>query len=272
MKPYWLICTFLFACFSSSGQVNRADSLYGLGHFEEASLYYEWAAFQDVDNDSLTYFLSQKANCYKWQMEYKKAEDILIRLEREVGTSQMVAQERILLAFLAGNAQDAKQQLLKYQLKGFPKDSAIVVYEVLVLAALEEWEAAKNMIMANSALLGLSADEAALIVPERIKWKNPEKAFNLSFFLPGVGQMYAGYPVRGLFSGCIQAALVGFSAYSIYQGYFFTGAMTGVALFYTFYFGGARYASRLAEQHNQQITKEIQVNFLETHKNKKALD
>jgi TM2 domain-containing membrane protein YozV len=186
--------------------------------------------------------------------------------------SYLVAQERILLAFLAGNAQDAKQQILKYSLRRLPKDSSIVVYEVLVLAALEEWETAKRVIMENSALIGLTTEEAASVVPEKIKWKNPDKAFNLSFFLPGVGQMYAGYPVRGLVSGGIQAALVGFSAYSIYQGYFFTGAMTGVALFYTFYFGGARYASRLAGQHNHQITNKIQQNFLKTLENKKALN
>ncbi len=61
--------------------------------------------------------------------------------------------------------------------------------------------------------------------------KNPDKAFALSYYFPGAGQMYAGYFWKGLVSTILNAGLIYFSVWNFANGYFFSGAFTGACAF-----------------------------------------
>jgi hypothetical protein len=67
-----------------------------------------------------------------------------------------------------------------------------------------------------------------------------------------LGQIYAGYPKEGLVSAGLQALSLGFGVYHVLNRYYFIGFFTGAGLFQTFYFGGARRASLMAEETNRK--------------------
>ena len=74
----------------------------------------------------------------------------------------------------------------------------------------------------------------------------------MSFLMPGLGQIYAGYAKEGLVSAGLQALALGFGVYHVLNRYYMIGFFTGAGLFQTFYFGGARRASIMAEETNRK--------------------
>ena len=133
-----------------------------------------------------------------------------------------------------------------------------LMLQTLVYHQLGKWDEAAET---ASQLEGISREEAVALFEKyeamnHIKLKDPEKADNLSRFLPGVGQMYAGKFWRGLTSSVIQAGLLSFAGYSFLNGFYFSGSLTGVSLFYVFYMGGARHAAYLAEKYNENLLDE----------------
>jgi tetratricopeptide (TPR) repeat protein len=270
MRQFWLICIFLFGSFISEGQdAQRADSLFEAGNFSESAIYFERVAFGSNERHASAAALSKKAICYKALGDFEKSMDVLKRISVS-GLSDsfkiQVSFEKMTVNYLLDKYEESYREVLKHRLL-YGESPDLLRMEILDLLALNKWVEAKKIVLINAELFHLSEEDINEIFPKKLKPKNPDKAFNLSFFLPGVGQMYAGYPIKGIVSGGIQAVLVAFSAYNLYNGYFFTGGMTGVAFFYTFYFGGAKYASELAVKNNQQKSAIISAKF-----NKKALN
>lgn len=72
----------------------------------------------------------------------------------------------------------------------------------------------------------------------------------MSTFLPGLGQMYAGYPLEGIFNLGLQSTCLGLGLYSAYYKYYLTGYFEGFALFPKFYFGGTIRTEYLVEKKN----------------------
>lgn len=266
MKQFCFTCIFLCACCFSKAQVmENPDSLFMAGDYATAAVGYEYAAFRSSDPLQKAHYLLEKAYCYKAALAYSQAIEILERIRVSPGDSlrKLVDYEKALLYHLTEDYQKSYNELLKYQVVNGRLDQDLTLLLALNLIALNRWEESHDLLFRESAILGLDSAAVQFVFSEKLKLKNPDKAYNLSMFLPGVGQMYAGYFFKGLLSGTIQAALVGFSAYSIYQGYFFTGGMTGVALFYTFYFGGARHARELAIARNEEQGQRLSQRLME---------
>ncbi|MEP3580413.1 MAG: hypothetical protein ABJN36_00410 [Cyclobacteriaceae bacterium] len=215
---------------------------------------FERMYYESLDDKVRAGNLLKKAFCYKALSQYDKALEALnrIRLTPRDSVMKIVSYEKVLAYYLNEDYQASYNEVLKNKLLFGPKDPDIVCFEALNLIAVYKWKEAERLLLDNEELLELSVTDIETVFDGNKTPKNPDKAFNLSMFLPGVGQMYAGYPFKGLLSGGIQAGLVGASAYALYKGYFFTGGLTGVALFYTFYFGGARYARELAQKRNEK--------------------
>lgn len=263
MKLFTLTCIFLFGCFFAEAQIGRADSLFQQSNYQLAAVFYEKAAFEETDVYRQSVCLLKKAYCYKAMGDYGQALEITGRMMKvhDDSLKRKVNYERILLAYLEEDYQLTYNELLKWDL-AFHDDPLVLPYRFLTLVSLDKIDEAKALLVKQYEYFGLSEEEATSFFPEKWKLKNPQKAYNLSLFLPGVGQMYSGYFLRGLFSGGIQAVLIVFTGYNLYHGYFFTGGMTGAAFFYTFYLGGARYARQLAEIRNDEMKGEIKEKFL----------
>ncbi len=130
----------------------------------------------------------------------------------------------------------------------------VLYLNILSLNELTKWAEAKVELEKYLAINEISLDTDSLYYfIEKPRLRSAEKAKKLSYWAPGLGQIYAGYVGKGLLSSSIQLLLIGFSAYSLFEGYFFTGALTGVGLLYSFYFGGARHAGYLADEKNKNL-------------------
>lgn len=264
MSRFWLICIFLYGTFTGKAQEHLADSLRQVGELELAAVFYERALFTDTVGRKDQLLLS-KAAVYKSLNQYQKALQTLQRSRgrKDAETAMEILSETILLSYLTNRHRETYNLLLKYQLLYGELSRELIVIEALTLSHLSRWEDSKKLMESHAEMVDLNQEEIDAIYPEKFKLKDPEKAYTLSLFFPGIGQMYAGYFFKGVLSGLIQAGLVGYSAYNIWNGYFFTGGMTGVALFYTFYFGGARYAKQLAIKKNKSVTDDINQHLID---------
>lgn len=268
MKLFWSICICLFACLFAKAQ--QADSLFEAGDYRAAAVAYEFEYFTaGKKNPQLLY---RKALCYKELGEYEHSLNILDRISgvfsSELISIQQIQYERIVLAYLIKDYPKAHAEILKYELKFGTGNVDVNTFKFLTLISLGRLAEAEQTLLELEQQGQFNASERKLMAPSDWKLKDPQKAYNLSLFLPGVGQMYAGHFGRGLVSGGVQLALVGFTAWHLYHGYFFTGGMTGAAFFYTFYLGGARHARDLANRRNNRIKASIKQNFINNTRNK----
>jgi hypothetical protein len=82
------------------------------------------------------------------------------------------------------------------------------------------------------------------------EYRSPDKAENLSRFVPGSGQMYSGALMEGTFNFLMNASLLGFAFYEFYTRYYFTGYFVGLGIFNKTYHGGMHRARILADGKN----------------------
>lgn len=264
MKRFLSICIFLCGCYSGSGQ-SAGDSLFAEGQYLEAAVAYEKDVFFATNRSAVAGLLLKKSYCYKALGDYHEALETANRITRmgEDSTRQLVMYERILLNYLKEDYRAANGELLRWELKFKEVSPSVLNLKFLTLVGLGEMQQAEQLVLDHYAHFNISSASANTLFPGKLNWKDPEKAYKISLFLPGVGQMYAGSFFKGLVSGGVQAGLIAFTAFNVYHGYFFTGGMTGAALFYTFYLGGARHARELAEAKNEGIKLDIKRRFLE---------
>lgn len=248
MVRFYLLCMFLCAVFLTKAQDQEI--------LEAISFEKKYFETQDPS------FLLEKAYVYKRLGDLDHA---LATLERINSPDSLIESstlyERTLLHFLKEEYQEAQNSLLRYRFFGYPEDKNLLIIEVLCQINLQELDMAKKLMMKHQEDLGIDSMMISTIIPEDLKLKEPAKARRISYFVPGVGQMYAGYFGKGLISGGANLVAIAFTGYSLYTGYFFTGVMTGAAVFYTFYLGGARYAYQLSERKNLEIIKEVENQF-----------
>lgn len=266
-----MICIFLCVPFLIKAQQTarlflEADSLYAAGNLQSARLAYEKIVFtlnqSNLPADSIQLLkneaLLKKTYCYKAQANFNEAQKTIERAE--VGNlpdslNFVIRYETALCAYLATHYNEAYNYIL--QLKYFVKDTSLTqqvdFLEILSLNELQRWEEAKKLCAAyiEKNNLHASADELYAFL-KNPKLRNAEKAVILSTFLPGVGQMYAGYPFRGMVSATLQLACFTFGAYSIWQKYYLSGFFTGFVMLQAFYSGGIRHTRDLVEKKNKE--------------------
>ena len=92
------------------------------------------------------------------------------------------------------------------------------------------------------------------------KIKKIKTAENLTMFLPGAGQVYAGRPGEGTLNFLIQLSCLAFGAHQLSNGFTtfqfwnafpFTGYLGGIGMWNKIYQGGIKRAGIIAEETNQ---------------------
>lgn len=255
---YYLIFTFLCVPYFTNGQFYYADSLFERGLYMDAALEYERLIFNKIDLANLNTALIKKANAYKGLGEFKRALQTLQRANLFTSSDSInytLRHEIALMLYLTGDFQGCLNQLkqVDFYIESEEHKLSKDYLHILSLNELLLWEEGfeRFQLYLDRNDSDYSAD-SIYNFKSNPRLRSKKKAKTLSYFLPGVGQMYAGYIGKGIISSLIQASLIGLGAYSLYRGYFFTGAVTSITLFYSFYFGGIRHAGYLVEQKNQQ--------------------
>lgn len=266
--------SFIFLCgiFSTSrGAGLKCDSLFALGNYFEASIEYERLIFNGNHPDLQNTLRFKKAMCFKKMLKFDRALEELqpIYLSNSADTlHQLVAYEQSVCLYLSGEPNKAL-----WKIDQFLHDKADTVslqnflpIRILCLNEAQKWEDAKENMLQFIEMQHFAPekkDELDQTVNRIYHRKNlphlrsVRKAENLSRFLPGSGQIYAGKSGEGAVNFLINASLLAFTAYEAYHGFFITGYFAGLGFFNKTYHGGIRRSGILAARKN----KELMANF-----------
>jgi len=255
MLRYYLLCIFLFVPRFISAQ-HVADSLFAAGDLLGARVEYERSIFSGGSPVTVNELLLKKSFCFKAAGDFQSAYQTLQRAtETEAQKLRIsILYESALTSFLSGKSDLTLGHL--EEIKYYFPDTTSQMFQLLEILALNEthqWEKAQQKFQTYSTTYHLDLETTSYADIIKYKPKNPGKAETMSMIIPGSGQMYAGYFLKGLASTAINAGLVLFTVYSFSNGFYASGAFTGVALFYFFYTGGATYARTLTEQKNEHV-------------------
>lgn len=269
---YFLISILsILACTLGFGQPiqKTADSLFLKGSFYSASVEYERVAFLSADNAIRTKALLKKAECQKQTGSFQEAKKTTERIIYTGLTDTLISTSHYqgaLCSYLSGDFASAENHLL--QMTAFMRDSSLTENSlplyVLVLNELQRWPEAKEKALQaiNAATLPSAERDSLRIAIHKMynpvnypRMKNLLKAQKMSAFLPGLGQLYAGYFWEGATSAFLNVASVGFMAYCIYTKLYFTGIITGSGIFSKFYLGGSNRLEYLVAKRNYKMNR-----------------
>jgi tetratricopeptide (TPR) repeat protein len=263
---------FLFAGYltepaQGGNSFGKADSLFLAGNYYPASVEYERAAFLSSGNAVRTLALLKKAECLQQTGNFTEAEKITERIVYTNLSDTLIAESHYqgaLCSYLAGNFSNAENHLL--QMHTFIRDSSLIENSLplyaLVLNELQRWPEAKEKALKainNAAVSPVEKDTLRIRINKLYTaenyphMKNLLKAQKMSAFLPGLGQLYAGYFWEGAASAFLNVASVGFMVYCVYTKLYFTGVITGSGVFSKFYTGGSNRLEYLVGKRNYKV-------------------
>ena len=271
-----MICIFL--CVQFSIKADETDSLFRVAqkqveakNYRDAAITYERIVYKNTDKYINALALLKKAMCYKADKKYVQSLAELHRVhfhKLDDSLEFRIRYEVALCAYLSDNFNEAVLQI--EQMNHYLKDSHYLpqsyFLQVLAYNQTEKWKKAKDAVL-------LFIDNQ-LIEPDkktRLKdrfeamydegnlpnIKKPATARKLSTFLPGAGQIYAGYIGEGVMNFLLHILCLGTGAYGFYTGYYLTGYFVGLGLFQKFYFGGVKRAVFLTKKNNFEKRQEF---------------
>jgi hypothetical protein len=264
-----LICIFHLEGFSANNW-HKADSLFNAGDFFLAGIEYERIAYNPLNNIEFTRALIKKGDCLLAQKNYTEAEYSFSRIRFNDLPDSLLYLARYKNAFssyLNSNFSNAESQLI--QLQNFIEDSTYIVKSFLlhslVLNELDSFNLAKEKIKQYIIYTYKNEDkkqkldelELLFSLKQIPKYKSEKKAAQLSTFLPGTGQIYAGYFAEGAVSVMFQLAGLGFGVYSFLIKNYITSVIIGYSFFQKFYLGGVQRAEFLVRKRNYLVKRKF---------------
>jgi hypothetical protein len=268
---FFLICTFLCVIFSTNRIIagdcfSNALRIFNEKKFFAASIEFERAIFYETDINKIALFKYYKSLCYKELGDNSKTLEELGSINLfNISDSLffLIRYQQALSNYLANNPDQALWNIgeLRFRIPDSSKILKIIPINILCLNATKKWDEAHilwNYFLENSGADSSSKASLKTEIDNLYRKRNlprfhsPKKAENLSRFIPGAGQMYAGAVVEGSFNFLINASLLSFAAYEFYSEYYLTGYFIGLGLFNKTYHGGMHRANLLAEQKNRE--------------------
>lgn len=262
--------SFIFLCgifLTSSASTLKSDSLFVAGKYFEASIEYERLIFQAQNREDLNYYRYRKALCFKKMRQFGRALDELqptYFADPEDSLYRLVCYEQSLCFYLNGEPARALWKIDEYLHRS--NDSASYRYfmpvRILSLNETRQWDEAQKCFLEYVAMQHFSPEKKSEMEQlvnnlygkkNRPRIKSENKAENLSRFIPGLGQIYAGNTGEGIINFLINAAVLTFAGYQVYNGFYLTGYLAGLGFFNKTYHGGMKRAGDLVVQKNKKL-------------------
>ena len=259
---------FLFGIFlNSNASLSKSDSLYSSGKYFEASIEYERLIFEGKNLSNINYFRYRKALCYKKMNKFDQALSELQPIyfsDSSDSLYRLVCYEQSLCFYLNGEPARALWKIDEFFHRS--TDSTSFQYflpvKILCLNQTSRWEEAKASFLQYIDMQDFSPEKKTEIEATVIKLygkkkrphiKSVNKAENLSRFIPGSGQIYAGNEGEGIINFLINASILTFAGFQVYNGFYITGYLAGLGFFNKTYHGGIKRAGVIATQKNQEL-------------------
>ena len=265
-RTFYSTCIFLCALFSISAPAatGKADSLFQLGAFREASIEYDRLLYSSENSTDAAFAILGKVECLKQTGRYLQAKNLLTDVPANNLPDSLhvrIRYQSALCAYLAGDFSLAESELklLATMHPGRVTSQEAGLLNILVLNEKNDYTGAASLLPEYITGLGWSRQttDSLILAANRVYHRKnlprivkPQRATILSVFLPGLGQAYAGYPGEGLISLAVNLSSIGIMVVGGINSYYITGYVAGAGLFQKFYFGGQTRAEYLARRHN----------------------
>ncbi|MHC1706272.1 MAG: hypothetical protein AB9842_01990 [Bacteroidales bacterium] len=266
--------TFIFHCgiFSirSQAQDTRiADSLLLSGSFNIAALEYEKVYYWSDNILLRTQSRLKKVECLKQEQRFTEAVKDLNELSifnLPDSLAGEIKYQIALCSYLCSDFATARSQLdqIHYYSKDSVVEDRISLLETLNYNQLFEFDKAERtakkwvsvMTVSEKVKDSLYRVIHNLYTPKyRPRITKEKRAYWLSTFIPGSGQVYSGFTGEGSANLFLTAAVLGTGVYAFLEGYYLTGYIVGAGLFQKLYLGGIRRATFLSNKGNYLRTK-----------------
>jgi tetratricopeptide (TPR) repeat protein len=245
-----------------------ADSLHGIGQYNDASLAYEKAIYFNSEPVSKARLSLKRAQSLKQIGSFEIAEQTLNRVDLNSLPDSLLYEVKYnaaLCAYLGTNFTIAESHLI--QLIYFGKDSSKVftcypLYS-LILNELGKYSEAEKYLgkyiqcSYNDTSRTRISNEIKNLYSKKNqpKLKRLKKAKVMSYIVPGLGQMYAGYWGEGLTAAACNAVFIGLTGVGIFYQYYVTSILYSYSIFAKFYVGNVKRVEFLVNKKNYQLTK-----------------
>lgn len=255
---YWILTLLTLIAYTGNSQTITSSAI------SEKLLSLELLYWQSTSDVEKTELLLEKSAVYKTNENYKEAIKELERADKyELNDSitTVLSYEKLLNYFLSASYGYCNDIIIDVkQIERIGRKKEYTLMKLYALNELERWEECKQELIVLQ-----NKDSSAIIhiqqLPVCYNYINPEDCKRLSSFLPGLGEVKAGFPIKGITSFVINAGLIVFTGYNFYGGYYFTGTVSGIMPFLKFYSGGKRLSQLLAEKHNKKEINSIKKQY-----------
>lgn len=282
LRTYTLLisCILLFLASGKAQNINmtyrHANKQMQLKNYDNAIAAYRRVLFFDSTNQYNHRAYFQVANCYEQAGELNKAHyffDLAFNTAQSDSMKNEVILNKTYLYILQRQAGFAMMELagMNDSLSDqFSKEKHF--YKGIIHYQTEKFDQSKQYFQKafnNKEQLSTSELDSLYNELEEINKLNPKLARYLSLFLPGLGQLYAGYPKEAINSFMLSAVSWGMYLYTLNQYSLLDAVLSIYPWFHRYYLGGHSRAGMLAEQKIQQEREQILVEVLELFKESK---
>jgi tetratricopeptide (TPR) repeat protein len=267
-----LICILFFMSAEARpiDPLSLADSLYDIKDYQPAITEYKRFLFFDENNDSAARVYSQVGLCYRNLYDWDNAIEAFDKAIDLADNDSLQSEYIISLAVVYISSKDYSSS--EVMLEPIVASSTIPSIQskagfFLSLSYIygHQWKEAKEY-LGNHAL---SADSAMnneltqlLTKAAKIKYKSPALASWLSFFIPGLGQVYAGRPLSALNALAINLG-TGYLLYNTIDKHpTFIEIYTYGSLFNRFWSGNRHNAAQFVRESNEKKDEELESELL----------
>ncbi len=256
----FLILLFLCTGYSVNAQFAALfaypDSLFGCGNFALAAAEYERIYFVSTDAAIRNEALLKKSYCYKQNKGFEKAANTLKRIDFTKAADTLyksASYEYALNTYLNSDYNECMLQLDDMKNKGWDSlNNDYLLLKILTLNELKRWEESASILKCYFKQNNINPDSVVYAeLYKKPKLKNEKFAKDISYLIPGSGQIYAGHWGRGMSSLLFSGAFAAYTYVSFVNGFYISGVFSGFSTFRSFWTGGAKYAEYLAKEKNK---------------------
>ncbi|MCR5423866.1 MAG: hypothetical protein K6E93_03775 [Bacteroidales bacterium] len=230
--------------------MQRADSLMAAGDYALAAVEYERCYYQAESRALSHRALSQKAMCYKLLGEYDMAAATLVRMP----VTHEEKCQAALLYFLSGQYDKALDVAERERIENDSADARLLLLSVLSLNELRRYDESRAMALKWASVLPEEEAEAAARLVDSLYAKSPKmksvKTAQILAFLPGLGHLYAGYPLEACTAFALNALPLAFGVWQVYEGCYVTAYIGGAGLLSFTFFGQHGSSADYVERRN----------------------
>ncbi len=235
----------------------QAQNLYSEGRFDETIIACERYLFFSEIKTLKVEILLLESKAFQQKGNYENASKILLSVPRPLLTSHQRAKidfELALNSYLSGLYDETEVYLDNCDtslLSNLDKTN-FEILKIFNLCQMGRWDSAQNVILKSKILPNEQKDVALKIFTTKPKMLNGTRLEWFSRFVPGIGQMMAGYFIDGFSSFLFCSTSLAAGIVLVLNGYYISGYFLGAGLLYGFYYGGLRRLNDIVQFENQK--------------------